>query len=72
MTADTATIHHAEAMPGARMSASILTRIRAEYQEMPGLTLTIPQAALIPDTRREGCISSPAMPPLLLIGIGGS
>jgi hypothetical protein len=29
----------------ARRPVSLLRRIRAEYEEMPGLTLTVPQAA---------------------------
>ena len=45
MTPHTATIHHAEPMPGSRSSVSLLQRVRAEYREMPGLTLTVPQAA---------------------------
>jgi hypothetical protein len=43
MTAQTTTPHHGKTMPGAPASVSLQRRIRAEYEEMPGLTLTVPQ-----------------------------
>ena len=45
MTPQVATIHDGETMEGVQESVSLLRRIRAEYQEMPGLTLTLSQAA---------------------------
>jgi Fic family protein len=45
MTSQMATIHPGETMEGVQKSVLLLRRIRAEYQEMPGLTLTVPQAA---------------------------
>jgi hypothetical protein len=45
MIAQATTIHHGGTTPGARASVTLQRRIRAEYQEMPGLTLTVPQAA---------------------------
>lgn len=33
----------------------VVARVRAEYQEMPGLTLTVPQAARLFNLEREAC-----------------
>jgi DNA-binding IclR family transcriptional regulator len=35
---------------------ALVRRIRGEYQEMPGLTLTIPQAALLFGVRESTCV----------------
>ncbi len=47
MTTNIAAAVHAgaEAVPDALTSTALLLRIRGEYAEMPGLTLTAPQAA---------------------------
>jgi hypothetical protein len=45
MIAQTPTAAFADTMPDALTSAALAQQIRAEFIEMPGLTLTPPQAA---------------------------
>jgi len=45
MIAQTPTAARADTMPDALKSVALAQRARAEFIEMPGLTLTVPQAA---------------------------
>jgi hypothetical protein len=45
MMAHTTTTERADAMPDTLESTVLAQRIRGEFTEMPGLTLTVPQAA---------------------------
>ena len=50
------TLAHVEADQGARARADLLRVITAEYREMPGLSVTIEQAARLWQSDRRQCL----------------